>query len=1323
MRISRRFISIFLSIVILFTTCYISTVANTDTETGTNGEVLFYETTAAADMSIDTATVKRDMAAGTVTYNMSPYWAMWTNYRTLPVNVDGGSRYRIDFEISIDEANVNQISSSKEIVNIMTCYTDVNNNRVENKSPVTIYKMDIPSTGPDDFVTYSYYTEYSEGPMLSSEIKFYGGSRSVGFKIRGIKFYQVDEIKTDKKIAGIYNPGQHNQYKDTVLTKSTENGVSIVTYNPKKVLYDEGTHWESTWGPYTYTGFSNGLNKGYYRVDIEVSLTGENLVSYVSNNANLLSVNYKKYTVGDLADDIDGDGYQTISYYFENSTDGKIPQIMTSRLGRIGFKIRALFFYNVTEEEYNTSLNTKTDLVWVGNAAENMSSVAGANVIKDTNNCTMTYDSANNHSGHAIYGPYISLERGKYRVDVDIAINADDASVYADDDLVFNFDISHSAGTAFKPSVNVLKKDLKSTGKNDFQVYSSYVDVYQESVSAIEFRFSTTNSKVGFIVREIRVYLIEEIGADTNIIGVYNPSHHDQYKQEVLTKSVENGEAIVTYNPKSVLYDEGTHWESTWGPFTYTGFSDGIKKGFYRVDIEIALTGENETSYVSDATNLISVGYKKYVVGDLAEDTDGDGYQTISYYFENKTDGTIPQIQTRRLGKIGFKMRNFYIYSVSEEEYNDGLNVKTDLVWVGNAAENMSSVESAKVVRDLYNCTMLYDASNINTGHAIFGPYISLDKGKYRIDFDIAVNSEDKNEFDDDEYAFNLDISHSGGKSFGPSTDVYRGDLKSEGKDDFKAFSAYLNVTQDNVQAVEFRFSTTNSAVSFIIREIRVYEVAELPDYMTGAQPVWSANASDMGSNVGLKSGKCILLSPEMYVEYSPSFYGPYIDIDAGEYKAVLILKLQKDRTSDDEQLGYFDVCYTDETEVGEGKESQKISKRLEHQFRKNITAKDLGEDNKFCAVEIPIIFEKQAKGVEFRFFYSGKVPVKLSKIALYREEDEVPASVIEQDESLDRPEGVEPMDYCDVPLTKDNVRLLNKNNATFIKNDKIGFVLENNIPGGIKYLKNKVYMTSGKKKVSLYLRSPDEIEGKFAFLQIAVLQGGAVSKYYNLTLDNFADSTGLCVPYEFTVDADENEPFDIIVNWKGNASIYIDKFIISNGDEMVGKELCFKTTKTSNGEKATIKRSDVADADVIDNIKIVSENGYTAAIPVSTIDTWFNGNDSFEIIFNKTSEAGKSKLRSMAQSTGHNVKDLAVFSISAKSGGKLLKKMPFQISIETITPQKILLDNKGKLETIGFLYDGVQYRLRKVALDEKSGKTTLNITDFGTVYSCLLIK
>lgn len=997
MKITIRLISVILSVVLLFTACYISVSANEES----NGETLFYATNAAAEMNLASSGVTRNTSDGTVTYRMTPYESMWTKYRTLPANVSGGSKYRIDFEIAINSQDAASIPSSQEIFSIYTSH--IVNGQWANTGAVTVYKMDIPSTGPSDFVTYSYYLDYPDGDITSSEIKFYGGSRTIGFKVRGIKIYQVDEIKTGSSVEAIYNPFLHNQYKSEVLTKTTENGAPIGIYNPKNVLYNEGVHWESTWGPYTYTGFSNGLNKGYYRVDIEIALTGENVVSYVS-----------------------------------------------------------------------------------------------------------------------------------------------------------------------------------------------------------------------------------------------------------------------------------------------------------------------------DASNLISVGYKKYTVGDLAEDIDGDGYQTISYYFENEADGSIPEIQTRRLGNIGFKMRAFFFYAISEKEYNDGLNAKSDLVWAGTAAETMHSNAGAKIETDISAGTMTYNSDNIHSGHAIYGPYISLDKGFYRIDMDIAVNADDAEYYDSDDLLFNLNVSHSWGVAFGTSTDVLRGDIESTGRDDFGVYSAYVNVTQENVQAVEFQISTTNSAVGFIIREIRVYAVDELPDYMTGAQPIWSANAADMSSNVGLPSGNSLLLSPEMYVEYAASLFGPYVDFDAGEYKAVIVLKLQKERESDDEELGYFDVCYTDEIDNGD---NGTVSKRLEGQFKKVIKAGDLTEDNIFCAVEIPVTFKKEAKGVEFRFFYSGNVPVKISKIALYRAEDEIPESAVKQDEILERPDDVEPSDYYDVPLTKENIRLLNKFNATFTENGKMGFVLEENIPGGIKSLRNKIYMTSGQKTVRIYLRTADEIAGEFTFLQLAILQNGAVSEYREFSLDDFAGTANLCIPYDFTIETDENKPIDFIVNWKGNASIYIDKIIISDGEVAIGNDIVINTSKISNGEKATVKRSDVAELDVIDNIKIVSEKGYVVTISAASVDAWFDGNDSFDFILNDVSSDEKSKLRSMAQSTGYTVNDIAVFSCSAVSGRKTLEDMPSTISVVSQIDKSMLSKNKGKLEAIGFFFDGNKYCLRKSSLDESLGEITVKIDDFGTVYSGLLIK
>ncbi len=661
-------------------------------------------------------------------------------------------------------------------------------------------------------------------------------------------------------------PGNGTSFDSGVFTVVEEGEYDALSYNPETA---SATNSVATWGPY-----KNTLDAGCYRVDIEVAVTENNvaddeLIFTFRTDADSEAVYVTK---GMLAADTDGDGYDTYSHYFKLTELKNYTEYKIVAGADVAFKIQTMHTCNSNVQEYSAY----EPMIFLSNAGK-MNTADGRGVTKDSENGTATWDSSSGYQGDVLFGNNIkSLSAGNYRYEVDVELV--DASVSPSAKL-FNVKTSQNWGSYLTSSQSLLVRDI--AGDNKICHYFSS----ETALANVECVINTSGSAVSFTLKDIRVYRIAEAKTNTAYLETYNPSSAGRIRHITADKA---DSSIGVYDPTVSAYDSSIGAESVWGPYLF----NKTVGNYYRVDIEIALTGNNKATYITDDTIVFSfqasgTGTRKFVtVGELPSDTDGDGYSVYSFYY--LANSTNHEYYLQAVGNVGFKIRNMYTYTSDAAEFNSfEATGNVTPTWFGNAGTKLNKNDASGIVKDTENGALIYDASldNVTSGVSISGPYATIPAGNYRMEFDIKVRKSDEpNKISDTAKLFDFKLAKNyGAADITQSKTVYYSDVVDAGDGSYKL---YFN-NAEAADKVEFYFTTVNSVVDFELCEIRIYAVDKVVED-TKETPVWSGYA---GENMSLNS-TYVSANDEKAAVYAPvesaynnMIYGPRITLSKGIYR------------------------------------------------------------------------------------------------------------------------------------------------------------------------------------------------------------------------------------------------------------------------------------------------------------------------------------------------------------------------------------------------------------------------------------------------------
>ncbi len=434
-----------------------------------------------------------------------------------------------------------------------------------------------------------------------------------------------------------------------------------VEYNPVTNPFTGTVHDSAAWGPYSDINFWDT----WVRVDLEIALTGVNSGNFAGDSAFVFRAsmdsttqvyNIRKKDVLNAPDSTTNAGYKTLSMYFNykglyHPSAHEFRIYLTDAAGKaskVGFKLKSRSFYSVA----GTFTEVDDNLTDFWNASDSMR-VNNSMAVADTSAGTLTYDADNKYEGYAIYGPYTQLPKGKYLVEVETKLPTDSPYALPDNAVVYNFDINSAAGS-LKASEMVRVKDLTVDGSDGFKVYQQYFEVTaDEGATNVEMRFYTGATQVDFSIREIRVYSIdslpEETAANDSIVWSNFSGNALNGKSGYITTNSDNA---LEYNPVTAKT-----WDTVIsGPYL------SVDEGIYRLEVEVALTGNNVEGFNntwnrafyfgatanSGATTVLEK--QRYLIADLnsAESTEVNGntyykYQTITRLF--RVDETTENIE------------------------------------------------------------------------------------------------------------------------------------------------------------------------------------------------------------------------------------------------------------------------------------------------------------------------------------------------------------------------------------------------------------------------------------------------------------------------------------------------------------------------------------------------------------------------------------------------------------------------------------------------------------------------------------------------------
>lgn len=316
----------------------------------------------------------------------------------------------------------------------------------------------------------------------------------------------------------------------------------------------------------------------------------------------------------------------------------------------------------------------------------------------------------------------------------------------------------------------------------------------------------------------------------------------------------ENGVVVTReYNPTQTYYSA----------LATAGLYASIAAGNYRMDVEVFLTGNNYVNAVTSGTQLFAIQLNNATdviyanKGDLAPDTDGDGWQTFSFYFTLASDVSNVEIYTTELKDVGLKFRNYYLYTATAEECAS-YQQSARPVWNGYAKTGLTGKTGVTAVNNELVYTAADNTSPDYWGTATAWHYVSLPAGTYRFEADVNLSEALSNAG-----IFNFQVTG------GTPADGYS---DTDGRDfvqysDIEAGEPYVYYfTASQTIAAEFYFYFTDTAaqaygVDLSIGEMRVYAVDSVPEPEVKETAVWNSwtkNLSYQGTGVSVDGNKLV---------------------------------------------------------------------------------------------------------------------------------------------------------------------------------------------------------------------------------------------------------------------------------------------------------------------------------------------------------------------------------------------------------------------------------------------------------------------------------
>lgn len=345
----------------------------------------------------------------------------------------------------------------------------------------------------------------------------------------------------------------------------------------------------------------------------------------------------------------------------------------------------------------------------------------------------------------------------------------------------------------------------------------------------------------------------------------------------------ENGVVVTReYNPTQTYYSA----------LATAGLYASIAAGNYRMDVEVFLTGNNYVNAVTSGTQLFAIQLNNATdviyanKGDLAPDTDGDGWQTFSFYFSLASNVSGVEIYTTELKDVGLKFRNYYLYTATAEECAAYQQVRP--VWSGYAKNGLTGISGVSAVNNemVYTANQNTSPNYWSTATAWHG--ISLSSGTYRFEADIALA-----EALSTAGIFNFQITN-----VNPAEGYYEGDqrrhfVERNEIEDGEPYVYYFTVASDVSSEIYFFFTGADGnaySVDLKIGDMRIYAVDSIPEAEAKETPVWNGWAKNLstheGQGLSVNGNKLVYTATDNTApNYWGGTYGPWYSLAAGTYR------------------------------------------------------------------------------------------------------------------------------------------------------------------------------------------------------------------------------------------------------------------------------------------------------------------------------------------------------------------------------------------------------------------------------------------------------
>lgn len=713
---------------------------------------------------------------------------------------------------------------------------------------------------------------------------------------------------------------------------------------------------------------------------------------------------------------------------------------------------------------------------------------------------------------------------------------------------------------------------------------------------------------------------IELVEADFESCDVIRPTSF-VYEAELTT--CVSGTRDVADNGKAIEIDPAKHKSD----FFVAGSQLSLDPGTYKISAVMSIANRS-----SDPNHIFAVfdTYGDYPYGAVADTVNAvrtvqfdelNTYQNIDFYYQTDT----------KVNNLQLRMTTWTSYtSVSKSE----VKFKIDKFIIEKLPEDAPFVFEAENIPFSQTGTMTNEGLSLKAnapGIATAGTYITMAPGKY----EVKIKARQKSAITmPTEIVFSFGLSYAlNGTNYEKQFNVdFKGSVFTAGENNWQEFTVPFEVFEGERYMNTQLFLSYGGVCDLEIDKFSIVKTGEAIVRPKG--PLFQVEAEDMQRLTGLAVGSGVVAIRGM--GSTALLFGTDFTLPQGDWDVVVYAKLLSKSGGGDTLAAQFDFV--------PGGEDTAIM------FLTDIKESQFPELDTYYPIVIPIQTLKDYQHCQLRIQYPNILDIMVDKMIVVEHGDEIPPAVQDEESDYTRPDGIDPVDSYEVPITPENIVMSSTDTGKVIDGSVV-FDAAEHVNGHIQRFNTPVYLTEGEKIARVYLRTPKQVVGSidsgYTFVEIMLLENGRPVSIKRMTAVDFYSYTNKPFVFDIPFTANENHAMSVLVKWNGSSSICVDKILFKENKDADIEVHELAMTQKDGADFISVTTDTIKDFDTIDTISMKTGSGAIMNMPVAFFKEWLKENKAVDITVGAGLEADNQKLEQYVTSFDADVTDLDNFNLS----------------------------------------------------------------------------